>query len=132
MKRTKIILLATLILGFAGCNNGTVTGNAEQSADEQIQAAYDNAINGNASYMTVVDFKQAKHEIKAEGFKVSNTGIAKKASLEAKKGNCTMKVNKVGTNWAQLDEQCQMMGTATTWTYFMKKDNGVWKAPITE
>lgn len=126
MKRTKIILLAALILGLTGCNT-------EKSTEEQIQTAYENAIGGDVSYMTVVNTKEARKELATEGFgNPFSTGIARKATLEAKKGNCTMKINKIGTNWARLDEQCQMMGTATVWTYFMKKDNGVWKAPITE
>lgn len=128
MKSFKIIAAAILALGLFGCES--VVG--EKSTTEQIQDAYESAINGDQSFMVSVDLKQAKKEIREEGFDVWNTGIAKKSSLAAKKDSCSMTINKIGTNWARLDEQCKMMGGVSTWTYFMKKDNGVWKAPIVD
>ena len=124
--------MAVMALLIAGCNQGNGSNTTAGSAatdSEKIEKAWKEAVNGNAQYMVTVDLKEAKKSIKADGFNDLYNGISTANDLSAKKDVCTMKVVKIGTAWAEVDEFCKG-GLATEWTFFMKKEGSDWKAPV--
>lgn len=128
LKIGSLIAAAIMMVMITGCES------KPKSDVEQVVESYNKAINGDAAYMVTVDYKQSKQEIIKDGFKQFNsTGISKRFDLQTKK-ECKINVSEIGDggNWAKVDELCPMMGTMTSWTYFMKKDNGVWKAPVVD
>lgn len=126
LKFGSLIAAAMMVAVFTGCES------KPKSDVEMVTESYNKAISGDSAYIVKVDVKEAKKDIEKDGLGTPfSTGISKRFDLQTKK-ECKINVSKVGTNWAKVDELCPMMGTMTSWTFFMKKENGVWKAPVVD
>lgn len=124
LKLGSLIGAAIMVAMLTGCESKPKTD------IELVTESYNKAINGDAAYIIIVDPKEARKDIEKDGLgNPFSTGISKRFDLQTKK-ECKINVSKVGGSWAKIDELCPMMGTMTSWTFFMKKDNGIWKAPV--